>query len=107
VTTIEAYLRSEKKRLEGLASRLEGECDVRPRGALAVKTRGAGKYLYIIRREEGKVVTEYVGKLGTWKAHAAEAKVAERRRYQDELRFAMKELARIKRMLRAGGAFSD
>ena len=43
-----------------------------------MKTRGNTRYAYLVKRENGKVVTEYIGKEGSWKVKGAEAKVLER-----------------------------
>lgn len=104
---IESYLKSERTKLERIVARLEEECEARPRGALVMKRRGSGEYAYVVRREDGRVVTRYVGKAGSWQARTVDAKLAERRKYEEELDLARTELMKITRMLKAGGIFFD
>jgi hypothetical protein len=105
MAAVDSFLLAEKARLERLVARFGAECDSRPKGSIVVKARGNQKYAYVVRREEGHVVTRYVGKSGGWKSQAMEAKLEERKRYERELKIASRELARIQRMLKAGAAF--
>jgi len=107
MAAIDLYLQNERSRLQRQVTRLEEECDARPRGALVLKKRGLREYAYVIRRDEGRVVTQYVGKAGCWKSQAIGAKLSERRRYENELAQARNELERICKMLRAGGTLFD
>ena len=103
MNAIDTLLLSEYKKLSRNILRLREECDQRPKGSIAVKRRGNQGYIYIVRREKGKVVTEYVGKEGTWKVKGAEAKIIERKRYASELAEAEVQLAKIVKIMKAGG----
>lgn len=100
---IDSYLQTERHRLERVVARLEDECRARPRGSMVLKRRGKWHYAYVVRREEGKVVTRYIGRSDSWQAHAVDAKLSERKRYEEELVRAREELARVQKMLKAGG----
>jgi len=102
---IETLLQAEYFRTNRLILRLEEECMQRPKGSLVLKQRGSQDYAYIVKRESGKVVTEYIGKAGSWKVKGAEAKILERKRYEDELAEAAKQLVKLKKMMKASGVF--
>lgn len=103
--TIETMLRLEHLKLSRSLERLEVECAQRPKGSLVTKKRGKSRYIYLVRRDEGKVLTDYVGKEGCWKAKGLEAKIAERRRYEAELKEARTQLAVLQKMMKASGEF--
>ncbi len=105
MNAIETMMNSEYTRLYRTVMRLREECSQRPKGSLVSKRRGNGAYLYLVKREGGKVVTEYVGKEGTWKTKGVEAKVLERKRYAAELREAEIQIAKLRRMMKASGVF--
>lgn len=103
--TIETMLQAEYLRLLRSITRLREECGQRPKGSLVLKSRGNHRYVYLVKREQGRVVTEYVGKENSWKVKGIEAKIFERRRYEDKLGEAEKELARLQKMMKASGVF--
>ena len=105
MNAIETMMNSEYMRLDRIVMRLREECAQRPKGSLVAKRRGNGTYLYLVKREGGKVVTEYVGKEGTWRTKGIEAKVFERKRYAAELREAEIQIAKLRRMMKASGVF--
>ena len=105
MSAIETLMQSEYSRLCRSATRLREECLQRPKGSLALKTRGASDYLYLVKRENGKVVTEYIGKEGSWKAKGVEAKVLERKRYEAELAEVEVQIAKLRKIMKASGVF--
>lgn len=102
---VETVLSTEYSRIQRVIARLEDECDQRPRGSLVVKIRGSGRYIYLVSREQGSVVTRYIGKEGSWKVKGIEAKIEERRRYVTELAEARAQKSRLEKMIRAGECF--
>jgi hypothetical protein len=105
MSAIETMIQAEYFRVSRLISRLEDECMQRPKGSLVLKKRGNLEYAYIVKRENGKVITEYIGKAGSWKVKGAEAKILERKRYEGELREASKQLVKLKKMMKASDVF--
>jgi hypothetical protein len=103
--TIETMLQLEHLKLQRAVERLEVECAQRPRGSLVNKKRGKSSYIYLVKRETGKVLTEYVGPDGCWKAKGLEAKIIERRRYERELKETRDQLAVVRKMMKASGVF--
>ena len=100
---IESILTEEFQKLSRKIFRLRQECSQRPKGSLVVKRRGNYDYVYIVKRVDGRVVTEYLGKAGSWRVKGVEAKVAERRRYQAELAVAEADMAKLEKIMKAGG----
>lgn len=105
MNTIETIIQNEYIRLSRSISRLREECIQRPKGSIAMKTRGNARYAYLVKRENGKVVTEYIGKEGSWKVKGAEAKVLERKRYETELKELETEAAKLRRLMKAANVF--
>ena len=105
MSAIETMLKSEYRRTYRSVARLREECMQRPKGSLAVKRRGNSNYIYLVKRVDGKVVTEYIGKEGSWKAKGAEAKILERKRYESELREAEIQIAKLEKVMKACGIF--
>ncbi|MFA5853314.1 MAG: hypothetical protein WC820_11460 [Spirochaetales bacterium] len=105
MSTIETMMQSEYLRLGRSIARLREECLQRPKGSLVAKKRGNGVYIYLIKRVDGKVITEYVGKEGCWKAKGIEAKILERKRYEAELADAEANIAKLLKMMKASGVF--
>ncbi|MDP2790987.1 MAG: hypothetical protein Q8O15_04420 [Rectinemataceae bacterium] len=102
---IETMMQNEYMRLSRMVTRLREECLQRPKGSLALKKRGNGSYMYLVKREGGKVVTEYIGKAGAWKVKGMEAKIVERHRYEAELKEAEDQISRLRKMMKANGGF--
>jgi len=105
LSAIDTMLQSEHQQVLRTVTRLRQECQQRPKGALSIKKRGNGAYVYLVKRKEGRVVTEYLGKEGTWKVKAVEAKIRERRRYEAELKDAQAQLSCLEKMIKAGNVF--
>ena len=105
MSTIDSMLSSEKILLERKIERLESECESRPRGTIVSKARGRLLYAYLVRRETGKVVTEYLGRSDSWKIRGIDAKIKERKRYEAELKSVKAEYARVLKMIKASGHF--
>jgi len=102
---IETILQSEHQQVLRRVIMLGQECQQRPKGSLTLKQRGKANYVYLVKRVDGRVVTEYVGKEGSWKVKGVEAKIKERHRYEGELKEAQHQLLRLEKMIRAGNVF--
>ncbi len=104
-SAIDTMLNSEHQQVLRRVLMLKQECQQRPKGSLSLKPRGNANYVYLVKRVEGRVVTEYVGKQGSWKVKGVEAKIKERLRYESELKDAESQLLRLEKMIRAGNVF--
>ncbi len=105
LASINSMLQLEHAQLTKKVERLRSECNQRPKGSPVIKQRGTQQYIYLVKRVEGKVVTEYIGKRNSWKVTGLTAKIAERRKYEEELKQAEAELARLEKMMKASGVF--
>jgi hypothetical protein len=76
---INRLLEEELKRLGTLHDFYEKKIMESPRGSLSVKARGKNRYLYLARREDKKVVFEYVGKDVAYVRHALNEQMKQRR----------------------------
>jgi hypothetical protein len=102
MTGVDAYLDYEKARLERIVDHLTEEIDSRPRGSIVMKTKSGHRYAYVVYRDKGKVLTDYVGKPMDRSVTRLAAKILERRKYRRELQKIRMELERIDRMIKAG-----
>lgn len=100
---IESILIEEHHKLTWKISRLKQECSQRPKGSLVAKRRGNYEYVYMVKRVNGRVVTEYLGKAGSWKVKGLEAKIAERKRYQEELAKAEEDIRTLEKIMKSSG----
>ncbi|HEY9054780.1 MAG TPA: hypothetical protein VIO60_08170 [Rectinemataceae bacterium] len=57
----------------------------------------------MVKRVNGRVVTEYLGKAGSWKVKGLEAKIAERKRYQEELAKAEEDIRTLEKIMKSSG----
>ncbi|HOS14922.1 MAG TPA: hypothetical protein PK467_19930 [Candidatus Wallbacteria bacterium] len=97
---INRLLEEELKRLGTLHDFYEKKIMESPRGSLSVKARGKNRYLYLARREDKKVVFEYVGKDVAYVRHALNEQLKQRREYQAKLREVKENIKEVKRSLR-------
>jgi hypothetical protein len=63
----------------------------------AIKKRD--KYLYYVRRQGKKVLTEYVGELSSEKAKKAMEQDVERKKYKQQKKTILLELKEVRRLL--------
>jgi hypothetical protein len=69
-------------------------------GAPRIKRIGNKDYLYLERRDGGKVVYDYVGHAGSQKADEVLAQVKQRRKDRDSLKKVLQDLKDVKKVLR-------
>lgn len=105
LTSITGLIQLEHAQLAKTVERLKNECSQRPKGSLILKKRGSQQYVYLVKRVDGKVVTEYIGKPHSWKVSGLMAKIAERQKYEEELKRAEAELSKLEKMMKASGVF--
>lgn len=71
-----------------------------PAGCLAPKKINGHIYYYLARRENGKVKTEYLGKLSDEEIEEYEKKIARRKKYKEAVKQIQKEIKYLRRLLR-------
>ncbi len=100
MSVIRGILEEECDRLEELSVFYKEKIAEAPRGSISVKGRGGKKYIYLARREDKKIIFEYVGKDVPEVRNALNERIRQRKEYQAKLRQARENLKEVKRALR-------
>jgi hypothetical protein len=100
MSVIRGILEEERDRLEDLSVFYKEKIAEAPRGSISVKERGGKKYIYLARREDKKIIFEYVGKDVPEVRNALNERIRQRKEYQAKLRQARENLKEVKRALR-------
>lgn len=77
-----------------------GSIDELPKGRPRIKTVHGGEYLYLNRREEAKIVDQYIGKADSDNAREVLALIEKRDRLIELRKEIRKRLAEVKKVLR-------
>lgn len=96
MSIIKGILEEELKRLEDLSVFYKDKIAECPRGSIAVKERGGKRYIYLARREDKKVIFDYVGKDVTDVRHALNRRMKQRKEYEAKLRQVKENLKEIR-----------
>ncbi len=100
MSVIRGILEEERDRLEELSVFYKEKIAEAPRGSISVKERGGKRYIYLARREDKKIIFEYVGKDILEVRNALNERIRQRKEYQAKLRQARENLKEVKRALR-------
>ena len=100
MSIIRGILEEELKRLEDLFVFYKKKISEFPRGSISVKERSGKRYIYLARREDKKVVFNYIGKDVPEVRKALNEKLRQRKEYQAKLRQVKENLREIERSLR-------
>lgn len=100
MSVIRGILEEESDRLEELSVFYKEKIAEVPRGSISVKERGGKKYIYLARREDKKIIFEYVGKDVPEVRNALNERIRQRKEYQAKLRQVRENLKEVKRALR-------
>jgi hypothetical protein len=100
MSVIRGILEEERDRLEELSVFYKEKIAEAPRGSISVKERGGKKYIYLARREDKKIIFEYVGKDIPKVRDALNERIRQRKEYQAKLLQARENLKEVKRALR-------
>jgi len=99
MSIIKGILAEELERLEELSVFYKEKILEAPRGSISFKERGGKRYLYLARREDKKIIFEYVGKDVPEVRDALDERMKQRKEYQEKLRQVKENLKEIKRSL--------
>lgn len=97
---IKGILEEELKRLEELSVFYKKKISDYPQGSVSVKERGGKRYIYLARREDKKVVFDYIGKDVPDIRKALNEKLKQRKEYQAKLRQVKENLREVERSFR-------
>jgi len=100
MSIIKGILEEELKRLEDLSVFYKDKISEAPRGSISVKERGGKRYIYLARREDKKVIFDYVGKDIPEVRNALNESLKQRKEYQVKLHQVKENLKEIRRSLR-------
>ncbi len=95
MSVVGGILREERDRLEAQLLKYENKLLSLPNAT--VKKRD--KYLYYVRRQGKKVLTEYIGELSSEKAKKAMEWDSERKKYKQRKKTTLSELKEVRRLL--------
>lgn len=100
MSIIKGILEEELNRLEELSVFYKKKISESPRGSISVKERSGKRYIYLARREDKKVVFDYIGKdvPEVWKV--LNEQMRQRKEYQAKLRHVKENLKEVERSLR-------
>ena len=97
---ISDILKDEYERLKLLEAQYITQLKTFPKGALSKRRRSGKFYLYLVFRENKKVITQYVGKLDSDRAKEVIQRVQERKQIEKKLQKVQKDLKELKRTLK-------
>ena len=100
MSVIWGILEEECDRLEELSVFYKEKIAEAPRGSISVKERGGKRYIYLARREDKKIIFEYVGKDIPKVRDALNERIRQRKEYQAKLLQVKENLKEVKSALR-------
>ena len=92
-------LQEEYERLQQLAAKYRENIAGLPKGSLQIKTRNGHGYVYLTYRDRQKVISKYIGKVGSLQVEELLQQVNERKQYEQKLKRVSKDLHEIRRVL--------
>jgi hypothetical protein len=100
MSIIRGILEEELNRLEELSVFYKEKISEAPRGSISVKERGGKRYIYLARREDKKIIFDYVGKDVPEVRDALNDRIKQRKEYEAKLHQVRENLKEVKRALR-------
>jgi len=100
MSVIRGILEEERDRLEELSVFYKEKIAEAPRGSISVKERAGKRYIYLARREDKKIIFEYVGKDIPKVRDALNERIRQRKEYQAKLLQVKENLKEVKSALR-------
>lgn len=100
MSIIRGILEEELNRLKELSVFYKKKISESPRGSISVKERNGKRYIYLARREDKKVVFDYIGKDVPEVRKVLSEQMRQRKEYQAKLRQVKENLKEVERSLR-------
>jgi 2-oxo-4-hydroxy-4-carboxy--5-ureidoimidazoline (OHCU) decarboxylase len=97
---IKNIMQEEHQRLQALCQKYSDKIDALPKGAVSIKKRNKGKYLYLARRRDGKVQFDYIGSVSSENARKILDQVKFRKDYELKLKQVKDDLRQIEKVVR-------
>lgn len=97
MSVIEGVLFEEIARLEKNINHYENMLQFLPRGTIFIRKMGNSSFAYRKRKEQGSVVTEYLGNINDNNVQAEIERSNEYKRIKNNIRIAKQELAKLRK----------
>jgi hypothetical protein len=97
---IKNIMQEEHQRLQALCQKYIEKIDSLPKGAVSIKKRNKGEYLYLARRRDGKVKFDYIGSVASENARKILEQVKFRKDYEGKLKQVKGDLREIEKVIR-------
>lgn len=96
---IKNIMREEHQRLQVLYQKYINKIKSLPKGTVSIKKRNKSEYLYLANRRDGKVKFDYIGSIGSEKAHEIIEQVKFRKDYELKLKQVKSDLREIEKVI--------
>jgi len=96
---VKSMLREELEHSLEMREHYRSALSLLPPGALVKKRINGGEYWYVVSREDGKVKTRYVGKVGGREAASVQSEMEKRRHYKGLLREAEQKIRYLQKVI--------
>lgn len=100
MSIIKGILEEELNRLKELSVFYKKKISESPRGSISVKERNGKRYIYLARREDKKVVFDYIGKDVPEVRKVLSEQMRQKNEYQAKLSQVKENLKEVERSLR-------
>lgn len=101
MAVVEGVLFEEVERLNKNIKRYEDMLNDLPRGSIFIRQMGSSSFAYRKRKENGKVLSEYLGNIENDEVQKQIELSQEYKRIKNNIRIAKKELIKLQRALKA------
>jgi len=97
---IKNIMQEEHQRLQALYQKYSDKIDALPKGAVSIKKRNKGEYLYLVSRRNGKVKFDYIGSISSENARKILEQVKFRKEYELKRKQVKDDLGQIEKVIR-------
>lgn len=96
---IKNIMQEEYERLQALCKKYINKINALPKGAVSIKKRKKSEYLYLAKRQGGKVKFEYIGSVDSGKVRKIMEQVKFRKDYSQKLKQVKNDLKEIEKVI--------
>lgn len=96
---IKNIMREEYQRLDALQQKYLDKIASFPQGTVSVKKRNKQEYLYLARRESGKLKFNYIGSVASEKAKNILEQIGARKNYEKKLKQVKQDLKEVRKVV--------
>ena len=96
---IKNIMQEEHQRLQALSQKYNDKIALYPKGTISIKKRNKQNYLYLARRQDGKVKFDYIGSVASEKAQNILDQINARKQYESKLKQVQRDLKEIGKVI--------